>query len=80
MKIKIFLLAILAFGSKQRETVDENGTAYGEFSKRNSEKPIVVKIEGDEYVKVSKRRTSEYFGVFYEKKQINMESLQMEKN
>jgi len=60
MKLVVFLIA-LAFAAKQNQNVAESENCEANVNENGAE--ILVKIEEDEYAKISKRET--YFGVSY---------------
>jgi len=74
------VLFILAFGSKQRETVAEDGTACEKFKDINAEKQIIVKIAEDEFVKGNKKGSSKYIGVSYRKRDAKWRAYRHNKN
>jgi len=80
IKMRLFVLFILAFASKQKEIKDEDGTTSGAFGKINTEMQIVVKIEENEFDRKNEKTSSEYIGVYYIRRHAKWQAQRHSKN
>ena len=58
--MRLFVLFILAFASKQMEIKDKDSTTSGAFGEINAEKQIIVKIEENEF---DRKNVTEFFPI-----------------